>query len=115
MAEALSRRERFILAQIEQDLRVQDAELDRRLTTMRWDVPLPQAPPSAPCDGACGAAHGLGAVFRGLLGSVATAAAAALISACTTVWGLTLTCLARLMGRCARLRGTDDRDRRRTP
>ncbi|MGG2461311.1 DUF3040 domain-containing protein [Streptomyces sp. RGM 3693] len=109
MAEALSRRERFLLAQIEQDLRGQDAELDRRLTTMRWDVRPSRTPPSARRGGACGAAHGLGAVFRVLLGSVATASAAVVISACTTVWGLTLTCLARLMGRWARLRSVDAR------
>ncbi|GAA2657050.1 DUF3040 domain-containing protein [Streptomyces lunalinharesii] len=107
MTEALSRRERFLLAQMEQDLRGQDAELDRRLTTMRWDdVPPPPAPPPDR-HGCCTVSHLLGAALSGLLGAVRTAATVVAVPACTTVWGLLLACLARLVGRCARPRSAD--------
>ncbi|MFB6604756.1 hypothetical protein ACFCXR_10085 [Streptomyces noursei] len=107
MAEALSRRERFLLAQMEQDLRGQDAELDRRLTTMRWDdVPPPPVPPPDR-HGGCVVSHLLGAVLTGLLSAARTAATVVAAPACTTVWGLMLACLARLMGRWARLGSAD--------
>ncbi|MYT29135.1 MULTISPECIES: DUF3040 domain-containing protein [unclassified Streptomyces] len=109
MAEALSRRELSLLAQIELDLRTDDADLDRRLTTMRWDVPPPQPPPSAG-HGVGPAVRALGALFRGVLGSAASTATTAVLSTCVSVWGLALTCLARLVACWARLRTLDDRE-----
>ncbi|WP_438489778.1 DUF3040 domain-containing protein [Streptomyces sp. S186] len=109
MTEALSRRELFLLAQIEQDLRTDDADLDRRLTTMRWDVPPPQPPPSAG-HGLGPAVRALGALLRGVLGSAASTATTAMIAACASVWGLALTCLARLVACRARLRSPDGRE-----
>ncbi|GGX12533.1 DUF3040 domain-containing protein [Streptomyces noursei] len=107
MTEALSRREQFLLAQIEQDLRAEDTELDRRLTTMRWDVPPPQEPQSEGQGGAP-AVRALGVLLRGLLASAATASMTAMTSVCASLWGLTLACLARLVGRLARPLSTDD-------
>ncbi|MCK7626582.1 DUF3040 domain-containing protein [Streptomyces sp. RS10V-4] len=112
MTEALSRRERYLLAQIEQDLRADDAELDRRLTTMRWNAPPPPAPPTPhppPRRDGCLAVRALGAVARGVLIPAATASATALVSACASVSGLALACLLRLVCRRSRLRSPDDR------
>ncbi|MFB7632547.1 DUF3040 domain-containing protein [Streptomyces sp. NPDC056149] len=104
MTEALSRRELFLLAQIEQDLSAEDAALDRRLTAMCWDAPGPQPSSATRLDGEPGAAHSVGAMFRGLLAKAGTAVAAAMVSVCASVWGLALACLARLVCRWSRPR-----------
>ena len=107
MTEALSRRERFLLAQIEQDLSAEDAALDRRLTTMRWDAPGPQPSTATRLDNEPGA-RSVGAMFRGLLARAGTAVAAAVVSVCASVWGLALACLARLVCRWSRPRSVHD-------
>ncbi|MFJ5675827.1 hypothetical protein [Streptomyces sp. NPDC093097] len=107
MTEALSRRERFLLAQIEQDLRAEDEVLDHRLTTMRWDAPPPQEPLTAQPNGPPGTGT-LGAMLQGLLAKAATAVTAVVVSACGSVWGLALACLARIVCRWSRPRSVHD-------
>ncbi|MFK0293502.1 hypothetical protein ACIQU6_23890 [Streptomyces sp. NPDC090442] len=107
MTEALSRRERFLLAQIEQDLSAEDTTLDRRLTAMRWDAPGPHPSSATRLDGEPGT-HSVGDVFRGLLAKAGTAVAAAVVSVCASVWGLALACLARLVCRWSRPRNVHD-------
>ncbi|WP_107068217.1 DUF3040 domain-containing protein [Streptomyces sp. CT34] len=102
MGEALSPREQFVLAVIEENLRADDAVLDRRLARMRRH-PLP---PWSPLRELCCAVCVLGASSVALLAAAIATSSATVASAFAAVSALTLAALRRLVCRWARQRGT---------